>query len=242
MTMARSFRYPWTWVAMIVSLAGAVVIFLWFRSDSLPAAAGLATGSLLLGLASWWPMLRLGRDFRQHLQDEQSASQFRDLETLGEDLDRLGSEQGRIQLNQFNDKLDAFMDVLRLRFSEDELTFGRYQQTARLVHEGGLQNLRNLRAALESIKTIDISTLESRLAQMTDDNAERTTLLRRRALHTEQMAKADRLLVENEEAITALTNVSTALANTDTESGMATGDAIEALESLAKRSARYAAN
>ncbi|MGB1108926.1 MAG: hypothetical protein ACPG4N_01140 [Gammaproteobacteria bacterium] len=242
MSIVKSLSYPWTWISTLINLLAAGAVMAWFQSDSLIMAAGLGLGTLLIGLLSWQLLLGSAKDYQSFLNDRALAQDKKNLGSLGQDLLRLNSEQGATQLRQFDDKINAFTDVLKLRFSGGEFTFQRYLHSAQQVHAGGLHNLRNLRAALESVKTIDIQHLERRLAEITDDNPERATLLRRRALHREQMAKAERLLVENEEAITALTNVTTELANTNTETALETSAAIEALEALAERTSRYAAS
>ena len=76
---------------------------------------------------------------------------------------------------------------------------------------------------------------------MTPDDPQYPTLLERRALYQEQIAKTAQLLAENEQALTALTNVTTTLANTDVQGSSSPRDAIAALEKLASNAAKYAA-
>ncbi len=241
MILSRIFSYPWSWGVAIGNTLAAVAVGYWFQSDAGLFSYLLGVAVFLFGFVSWGVLLKYDNGFRAYLSARKTQYQTDDLDILRRDLMRLGSEQGQAQLTQLNTKLTAFIDVLKLRFQADEFTYHRYQQTAETVYQGGIQNLKNLRAALESVKSIDIETLEVRLAQMSETDAERLTLLKRHALHTEQLAKAEQLLVENEEAMTSLTNVSTALANAHTEAPLENRNAIDALEALASRASRYSA-
>ena len=169
---------------------------------------------------------------------------------IGTDLEALGCTQGVKQLDKLKKEIANLERVIRQRFHEGELTYARYLGTAQQVYLGAIDRLGEIAIALQSIQTIDIADVTKCIKELRGDNipdekqeTEITALEERQSLHIEQTEKAEKLLGENEAALTMLSKTAASLANTQTEKGRATMDmesAMEELRSLASKAGMYA--
>lgn len=164
------------------------------------------------------------------------------LAELREDLALLRMKTATEQLDQFERRFRAFRDVLEDRFKPSELTFARYLGVAEQVFLSGLDNVRNAVITRKSIEAIDEKVLRERLRSL--EQADTTAAIEREALQMrlkvfESSVKdvAD-LLVQNEQALTLLDQVTHRLASTKTERGMADSDLESAMAELQRMGAR----
>jgi hypothetical protein len=239
----------WAAAAAVVGLEAAFIA--WFQPSLTMTAAALALGLVSLAL---WPVvfvrsesfarqsLRLPEDFEAKQQDK--------LKILTSDFQELEFEQGSAQLRLLRDKLDNLAEVLKRRLNAGELTYGRYLGMAEQVYLSALDNLQESAVALRSVSTIDPDYIQGRLAELRktgkptgDQEREYTALQNRSDLFQKQRQRVDRLIAQNEAALTVLDKTATALAETKMAKGHAAMDAEAAmaeLELLAKRTGRYA--
>ncbi|HEY5720363.1 MAG TPA: hypothetical protein VIW02_08270 [Gammaproteobacteria bacterium] len=245
-------RQPQTWVALgLVGLFEALFIH-WFS----PGLTGilLSAGVAAAVAFSWPPVMLRSREFAELLiaharQMNDKRREF--IERLDADLERLGAGQAREQLQLLGGKLDNLTAVLRQRLDSGEVTYARYAGTAEQVYLAALDNLQEIAVALTSVSTIDEAYIRRRMqeleriaARSEAQQQELGSLAERLALRDRQRQKVERLIGENEQAMTVLDNTAGALADVRMQAGhaaMSTREAIRELEQLAGRSGRYAA-
>ncbi len=238
----------WTGVVVILLTAGAGFSLWWFPFSWLTLTAILLPLPPLLLL---WRWMSKGARNRYHSRSHtRSLQDPRVLARLKENLTALGAQQSVEQLDQLSDKFEDLGKVLKLQFNEDELTYVRYQQSAEMVRISVLENIREMEVALNSVRSIDSVRLRKKLSALHKQShqralAETETLQKRLDVYTRQTERVQTLLLENETALTALSNTAVALADIKSGSGGEKPDAeaaIAELERMAQRAARYQSN
>jgi len=242
----------WSGAAIGTVLALEWLFFAWF--DPSFSMAGLAGGVGLLSLGLWiYFILRSKAIVQERFMLQQKAQQERlpRLEQLGEGLKEVGCDQGVAQLDLLKRKFEAMSGVLMQRLDAGELTYSRYLDTAEQVYLSAIDNLQEAEISLRSVSTIDSKELEGRLSELRGNGSahgssqqEIQTLEERRSLHTRQVDKVAHLLVQNETAMTALDQASSALADARMGKGHASielDQALKDLDQLARRAESYAA-
>lgn len=243
-----SLRYPGTWAA--AALVAAWALWAITRYDPPPATVGAIITLAVLMLAAWFVIFALlgllaGRRASTALREEQ----FHREQALGTALEKLSFERGKTQLHSLRNAFDSLMSVIQLRFSAGELAFGRYSKAAQTVHEASVQNLEEVRVALESVSAVRPADIEKQRGSpdspdgAAPSDATDSPLLTRLALREHQEQRIETLLAANEAVLTAITNTASALASTQTGSRatpVAARAAITQLERLAQGASRYA--
>ena len=243
--------HPATWLVVVTVAALEWGFASWFHPSTAMLAAAATLGVVLL--AAWPVFLLRSPDFLKRLYDLAPAadeSRILALETLALDLERVDSDQGLEQLRLLGEKLESLRSVLERRLDSGELTFGRYLSTAEQVYLSAIDNLHDIAVALTSVRTIDPDYIESRMRELErvpapggETRRELETLAQRRALREQQRRRVAELFAQNEQAMTALDNTASALADVRMGKGHAKLDAEAAmaeLEQLARRTGSYA--
>jgi hypothetical protein len=253
--MKKSFStvasYPPTWVAVIVVSVAVVILIGFFDPPLLVALFMILLGVALL-LA--WPltMSTTGTLERLEFSKYDTSEQDREArEALAAELAELGSEQGVDQLQMLGTKLEGLTEVLRHRLDAGEMTYSRYLGTARSVYESGVDNLREVVVALRSVSNINEGYISHRLGELRQDgdqekvDEEIVALESRQGLRDRQVLRVEKLLTQNETAMTALDATATALADAPIGREHASADAdaaVAELVELAQRAGRYASS
>lgn len=219
-----------------------------------PVTVSLAVASPVLLLAGWQFEKRIRShayslaylaEANQKLQAERAARTAQ----LVEKLHVSHSRQGVHQIKLFNHAYQNFQEILGQKFSPQELTYGRYLGIAEQVFLASLDNLERVCLALKSVSTVDAAELQERIAELEKENdtgarEEMATLRQRLKLREEQTGLAEKLLLQNEKALTELDHVTAKVATVVTEKGRAELDlerAMEELRRLAERAEKYEA-
>jgi hypothetical protein len=215
-----------------------------------PAVAGLA-----LGAGSWVVdyALRRDRHAAAYLRRLHAALEGRvdvTIQRLRGELRELKFDAGLWQMDQLKLKFDAFKELLRRKLDPAEMTYGRYLGIAEQVFLGGLDNLTRISDALKSLGAIDPDHIERRLYALDNDgiespaqDREKAALAERATLREMQRGLVDRLLAENEAAMTRIDQVMAAIGGLDTSAGhasMSMESAMDELRVLAERAGAYA--
>lgn len=171
------------------------------------------------------------------------------IENLGRDFEELDYPRGNEQLDRLTGKFDTFRQMLERKLDPHELTHGRYLGMTEQVFLAGLDNLKRAANLLQSVSAIDHRRLAERIEALhredgSDDFKQRElrALESRMVLFDEQIQKAERLLTENEEALTEIDRIMAAIADMNTEKGHASVDmetAMQELKRLAGRAGEY---
>ena len=148
--------------------------------------------------------------------------------------------RARAQIDSAQAKLNGFLSILEGKLSPQELTFERYAGAARHVHELIMANLADALDSLRVLQDIDEPAIRKALESEPSEPAA-AALRDRLALFEAQRDRIERLLARNEEALTSLVRVSSAIA--ELPALERTSDDFDAvlsdLESLARRAQAY---
>jgi hypothetical protein len=215
-----------------------------------PAAVGLA-----LGAGSWVVDYSLRRDrhaaaYLKRLHEAMAGRVDATIARLRVELSQLDYPIGLSQMDQLKLKFEAFRELLRRKLDPAEMTYGRYLGMAEQVFLGGLDNLARISDALKSLGAIDPRHIERRMREIDGDGIESAAqdrelaaLAERAALLDRQRSLVDRLLAENEAAMTRIDHVMAAIGGLDTSAGhasMTMESAMDELRVLTERAAAYA--
>jgi hypothetical protein len=231
---AYLFNTPLLYLGLLGGLTvglGSAIVNIFFRGDALSAR------------------------YLQQLAEGTQAQKAQFLESLRRNLAQAqritgaesSAEQGLEQFERMRAKFDKLGTLLATKFSQGELSYGRFLGAAEQVYLGGLDNLQRVAALLESVGGIDLAYIDKQLASIKEpineaDRKERETLIRRSKLRCEQLERVDELLAANEEAMTALEETVVAVAAMSTDTALAQGDfetAIAQLQQVAARARHY---
>lgn len=250
----RALTHPSTLGAMAVVAGGALGTMMlggW-------ASAAVAAGGLAMAAASWFFHASLQRDrlIGRYLGEVHEQAERLRLERLGAlratlydcaqvpVLSRHAS-QGLGQYQNLREKHELFTRLLERKFLVNELSYGRYVAAVDAAFDAVIANLSTVTDLLGIVRSIDIDDIRSRLRALGKQGpeeraggAELATLEERAALWQTQIDGLDRLLLENERALTSLLEVMTAVSrirNLDASGTLAVNTATQDLEALAKR-------
>lgn len=240
--------YPPTWAAAAIVAVATWGMLVWLDP---PGVLAVVLVILAVGTVVAWPLTMTTTGKLSELQfaiPRVTEVDPAELAALAAELASLDDTQPAEQLAALQQKRQSLINVLERRLDAGELTYSRYLATAQQVYASALDNLHEVAVASESISTIDEQYIRRRLAELDDDDADRTaaarerdTLERRLELRNSQRRKIARLMAQNESALTALNRTTTALADVpigkrpeDAEAAMA------ALDELADRAGQYA--
>lgn len=212
-------------------------------------AAGLGVGLAALGYQLGFRREQLARDYLNNLHMSLNNRRLKMVHDLTGNMDNLQFHQGLRQLGQMQKKFQNFVEILNRTFDPQELTYGRYLGIAEQVYLSGLDNLERVVGALASVQTIDSHHIETRIKEIHSDGivteaeaTEEETLNQRKLLRQSQTGKVEKLMAQNEQAMTQLDLTAAALAEMNTHAGQATMNmesAMTELQDLIARSSEY---
>ena len=239
--------YPPTWGAgalLALLSVGFVAVF------EPPNSMVLALGVVVVVAAAGWPLVMSATgslSARQFAVHDAEADESATMATLAAELSALDDSQPFEQLVALGQKRTALIKVLDRRLDRKELTYSRYQSASDQVYRSALDNLHEVAVANDSVRSIDAGYIRRRIAELDGDGGdsestrrERETLGKRAELREDQVARIERLLAQNEAALTTLDRTTSALADVPVGQRPEEADeAMAALEDLADRARMY---
>ncbi len=143
---------------------------------------------------------------------------------IKQELQKYDCQDGSEQLEKLKAKFDTLYELLADKLESGEMMFQRYQGIALEVFLSGVDNLTKVLHALKSVREIDPvyigNHLEALKSQAKDGDAEAAAEIQalesRLKLRENQLAEVQRLLLENEEAMTTLDATTVAISAMDT--------------------------
>ena len=256
-------HHPVTVYPAAIAVLGAVAAYVF---DPTLITLGAAIGGALLATGSFLANLFLfsGSVAEKHFQIVFNNLEERKRELLdkikaelGELQDGLSDElrqhasQGHSQYRMVKERFGTVKNILDQKLHSGELTYGRYIAAAEHVYLSVLDNLAIVVSQCRSLQSIDLHYIETRMSSLsalnnpTDaDWKEVKALEERRSLQQQQIEQINRLLSENEIAITEMDKLNAAVAQVKLSRGAKSSRdidaAIEEMEELAKRVHEYA--
>lgn len=202
-------------------------------------------GGALLGLGSmvWSANLSvrknaITRNYLARLRRAIEQERARKLAELGAELQELNCPQGHSQIKKLEEHFSAFRKILDKKLNPDEVTYGRYLGIAEQVYLSGIDNLNQIAVLIRSTSSIDPQYIQKQIEELDnngiDNSGDDYSALRRRLeLLNESKLGIDRLLNENERAMTQLTLTGTRLARIETQQREARIEMESAMSELA---------
>jgi len=256
----KTLEHPVVVYPAVLSVLGGFSLALFGVS---PWLIGAAAGGFGLAFVSWLVNFSLRRDSfasdyvrALHQRIEQQSQEKK--KQLVKALKEVSSNQGEHQYRRFNEKFSAFQTMLAKKLNPSEITYGRYLGMAEQVYLGAIDNLQSLVDALKAMQVIDIAFIQKRMLELDkvkkdaehlrakgldDINAsEYKALSKRFELYQAQKSKVEKLLSQNEEALTQLDVTIAAVAELSTNDKAASMDlesAMSELQVLASRAHKY---
>jgi len=172
------------------------------------------------------------------------------LQNLKNELEKNGLSDGANQLGQFTNKYRTLVEILESKFEKTQLTFSRYQGIASEVYLSGIDNLKDMLLAQKTMNSIDLNYVSDRLSKIenkdTNNKAvekEKDALLRSQYSYKLQEEKINKLMAENESALTQIDETTIAIseitksANREAQADME--NSMKLLSEMAERSKLY---
>jgi hypothetical protein len=136
-------------------------------------------------------------------------------------LESLGMQQGADQFNELLETFNSLISVLGRKFNVTEMAYMKYYVISQQVLEAAMNNLLEITLIKTNLGSINPTTLKRRIKSLessTDDidKEEVKTLQERLELYDSESIKIERLLVENERAITQIVKTTKAISEVDT--------------------------
>ncbi|MBF0204380.1 MAG: hypothetical protein HQK67_08715 [Desulfamplus sp.] len=218
--------------------------------------ASFVTGSLWAVIQIFFLHDRLGSRYVDELNQKQQKYQEYLKTVLKNELQECKTingaedfvEQAFGHCLKIETKLNSIKDILQLKVQTTEITYGRFAGAAEQVTLAVLDNLQEIVATLKSASSIDSSYIEKRVQSLeqkeqTDENIkQKKVLLERLELKKRQFEKINRLLCNNEEAMTEMEKISALLSEWEARDDFTGTDfesAISRLHELAEQAHEY---
>jgi hypothetical protein len=187
----------------------------------------LIFGSLaLIGVVRWViPEFFLFEGFQKKYTSEvRDAIEQRNQEKrmeVKEQLEKLGIQQGADQFNELLGTFNTLIDVLGKKFKVTEMAYMKYYVISQQLLEAAMNNLSGIILIKTNLRSINPTTLKKRIKDLQNsedglDKEELKTLKERLELYTSDSEKIERLIVQNEQAITQMVKTTQAIASIDT--------------------------
>lgn len=221
------------------------VVVLWmFVSGASFFLYGLLTLSAIAAFAPWliFKVLKAGSfkiDYINGLHARRKTIADHNMEALQAALREYDCEEGALQLDMLKRKFDTLYELLTDKLQTGELMAQRYQGIALEVYLSGVDHLTKVRNALKSVREVDVDYIKSRIASYQqrggEEAAVQINLLQQRLdLRIVQLTEVQRLLEDNELAMTTLDQTTVAISNMETGQDEAKVDMDQSIADLAE--------
>lgn len=216
-----SVQHPFTLWPTAMGVMGGVGALMF---ATVPIATIITLGGVTIGTANWAYRFFVKRDsnmqkYYDTLHERFEVLKSRQVRMLVNKLSELGCPEGSEQVGKFDEKIEILREILGKVLSTGELTYSRFMGTAETVFNTGIQNLGRVVNLLTSIRDIDREDLENKIKKIQKKGSltkSDQTLLdayqKRVSEYNSVMTEVSQLLAENEQAITAICEASTAAA------------------------------
>jgi hypothetical protein len=238
----RSLQHPsFVYPAALGALGGLGALL--FGGPTLIAGAAVAAAAAAVGLGVNCVLRReaIAREYVEYAHSQILAERTAMLQELEQDLKKAANKDATRQFERFREKIRAFEEALGDKLQTGELTYARFLGIAEQVYLSAIDNLRGVVAAARSERAIDENYIGGRIAEI--EGAPKRSEAKERELaglkeqlriDTEQKAKIEGLLAQNEEALGRFDAAIAAIGDMKTGSGEATMDMESAMSELAR--------
>ena len=241
--VSRSLQHPSFVYPAALGTLGGLGALLFGGPTLLIAGAAVAATAAAVGLGVNCVLRReaIAKEYVEYAHSQILAERTAMLQELEEDLKKAANKDATRQFERFREKIRAFEEVLGDKLQAGELTYARFLGIAEQVYLSAIDNLRGVVAAARSERAIDESYIGGRIAEIEkapkrSDAKERELagLKEQLRVDTEQKAKIEGLLAQNEEALGRFDAAIAAIGDMKTGAEGATMDMESAMSELAR--------
>jgi hypothetical protein len=249
--VSRSLQHPSFVYPAALGALGGLGALVFGGPALLIAGAAVAATAAAVGFGVNCVLRRdaIAKEYVEYAHSQILAERTAMLQQLEEDLKKAANQDATRQFERFREKIRAFEEVLADKLQTGELTYARFLGIAEQVYLSAIDNLRGIVAAARSAAAIDERYLGQRIAEI--ERAPKRSEAKERELaglkeqlrvDTEQSAKIEGLLAQNEEALGRFDAAIAAIGDMKTGAERATMDmesAMSELQRIAKRAGDY---
>ncbi len=228
----------YSWIPLPVMLLWVIFVGKSFLSISLLCLS-------IAAVAAPWLLFKVIRagsfkiDYINGLHARRKTIADHNMEELQEALRMYDCEEGALQLDMLKRKFDTLYELLTDKLQAGEMMAQRYQGMALEVYLSGVDHLTKVRNALKSVCEVDVDYIESRISTYREHGGEEAAvqinlLQQRLDLRTEQLTEVQRLLEDNELAMTTLDATTVAVSKMETGQDEAKVDMTQSIADLAE--------
>ena len=241
--VTRSLQHPTFVYPAALGTLGGLGALLFGGPTLLIIGAAVAAGAAAVGLGVNCVLRResIAKEYVEYAHSQILAERTAMLQELEADLKKAANKDATRQFERFREKIRAFEEVLGDKLQTGELTYARFLGIAEQVYLSAIDNLRGIVAAARSAAAIDEHYLGQRIAEI--ERAPKRSEAKERELaglkeqlrvDTEQTAKIEGLLAQNEEALGRFDAAIAAIGDMKTGAEGATMDMESAMSELAR--------
>lgn len=234
-----------TWVALVLCVISVVVVLSQFGTSAGLGIKAIVIAAGLLSALIWFVLFQNSAEYHDEQAASADAARRREARQIEDELRGLGQTQAADHVHQLSNKLDDYQNVLKMKFGENEMTYQRYMGVGHQLYDGANRNLQAVLASARSVKSIDTERLRGQVEDLNrrgrGDSDEAKAIKDRYGMYVQQSETIDRLVEQNEQALTALSDATTQLAGIDTNAGSTPrmDSMIEDLKRLAEKVDQY---
>lgn len=225
---------------MIPAFAGLVAFAAWFILDM--GMVVLTTAITLLLLApvvfAYHYFVRYLTIQNDYLEDLRLDAEFENewkLQEMQLEFENADCEQAYDQVDMLIAKKEAFQEILGKRFTESELSYSRYNSVVMQTFNSAIYNLNEIVLKLKAIESIDVDEIEKQLNECYDE-CEEKALQERLDIHAGATDEINKLLKNNEKAMTEMDKFATMLANANVDNFEPEEELTKALDKISSLS------
>ena len=223
LSVATALRSPMTLAALGACILLPIAISLWL---SLNLTSNLILGTVTLPLFLLWLfMASLSDEVRMQTFQELAVTSNSDRTHMGllkSSLRHLGCEQGAIQTEQLEVKYSSLVSAIKGRIDDRDNRHHELTASAENLYSSSVTVLEQVNDLYKSISTIDVVSVEERLISLENSDEDHhlkeiDSLRKRLLIRAGEIEQADKLLSQNEEALTSMINATTSLSGSKTK-------------------------
>ena len=241
--VSRSLQHPTFVYPAALGALGGLGALVFGGPALLIAGAALAATAAAVGFGVNCVLRRdaIAKEYVEYAHSQILAERTAMLQELEADLKKAANQDATRQFERFREKIRAFEEVLADKLQTGELTYARFLGIAEQVYLSAIDNLRGIVAAARSAAAIDERYIGQRIAEI--EGAPKRSEAKERELaglkeqlgvDTEQTAKIEGLLAQNEEALGRFDTAIAAIGDMKTGAERATMDMESAMSELAR--------
>lgn len=174
-------------------------------------------------------------EYVKELKKEANDEYEKNLKNIENFFEEYKFEKAKDQMNLIKNKYKTFEDILKTKFDITELAYDKYHTVADEVAFSVIYNLNELVMNIKANNSINKKELEEKIKKAINEE-EKEILNDRLSIYENRLIKMQKILINNEKAITELDKFTEKMISINTDNYNAENELFEALNNLSKLS------